>query len=205
MSWATVSSRSCFYWLYRASPSLAANNIINLILVSTVWWCPCVESSLVLLEEGVCYDQCILLAKLFSLCPASFRARRPNLPVTPGISWLLTFAFQSPIMKRTSFLGISYFLHLLKALHFLPGRSLWPPQQMLSALIQISLYTGASQRDLSKTLTWPLHPLNIKTIQLLPTVHKLWLVTWPQVTVIWPLPLFGHLVVLYAAATLEIF
>ena len=26
----------------------------------TIWWCPCVESSLVLLEEGVCYDQHIL-------------------------------------------------------------------------------------------------------------------------------------------------
>ena len=42
--------------LYRASPSLAAKNIINLILVLTIWWCPCVESSLVLLEEGVCYE-----------------------------------------------------------------------------------------------------------------------------------------------------
>ena len=39
-----------------------------------------------------------------SLCPASFCTPRPNLPVTPGISWLLTFAFQSPRMKRTSFL-----------------------------------------------------------------------------------------------------
>ena len=28
--------------------------------------------------------------------------RLPNLPVIPGISWLLTFAFQSPVMKRTS-------------------------------------------------------------------------------------------------------
>ena len=36
----------------------------NLILVWTIWWCPCVESSLVLLEEGICYDECILLAKL---------------------------------------------------------------------------------------------------------------------------------------------
>ena len=63
MIWATVSSRSCFCWLYRVSPSLAAKNIINLISVLTIWWCPCVESSLVLLEEGVCYDQCILLAK----------------------------------------------------------------------------------------------------------------------------------------------
>ena len=26
-----------------------------------------------------------------SLCPASFRIPRPNLPVTPGVSWLLTF------------------------------------------------------------------------------------------------------------------
>ena len=31
---------------------------------SNIWWCPCVESSLVLLEDSVCYDQCILLAKL---------------------------------------------------------------------------------------------------------------------------------------------
>ena len=64
-SWATVSSWSCFCWLYRASPSLAAKNIINLTLVLSIWWCPCVESSLVLLEEGVCYDQCIFLAKLY--------------------------------------------------------------------------------------------------------------------------------------------
>ena len=49
MVWATVSSWSCFCWLYRASPSLAAKNIINLILLLTIWWCPCVESSL--LEE----------------------------------------------------------------------------------------------------------------------------------------------------------
>ena len=39
-----------------------------------------------------------------SLFPASFYTPRPNLPVTPGVSWLPTFAFQSPIMKRTSFL-----------------------------------------------------------------------------------------------------
>ena len=34
--WATVSSQSCFCWQYRASPSLAAKNIINLILVLTI-------------------------------------------------------------------------------------------------------------------------------------------------------------------------
>ena len=41
-----------------ASPSLAAKNIIHLISVLTIWWCPCVESSLVLLKEAICYDQC---------------------------------------------------------------------------------------------------------------------------------------------------
>ena len=52
MIWDIVSSRSYFCWWYSTSPSLAAKNIINLILVLTIWWCPCVESSLVLLEEA---------------------------------------------------------------------------------------------------------------------------------------------------------
>ena len=42
-----------------------------------------------------------------SLCPASFCTPRPNLPVTAGVSSLPTFAFQSLIMKWTSFLGVS--------------------------------------------------------------------------------------------------
>ena len=102
MIWATVSSRSCFCWLYRASPSLAAKNIINLILVLTIWWCPC-----------CCWKRVFAMTSAFSwqnsisLCPISFCIPRPKLPVTPGVSWLPTFAFQSPIMKRTSFLGVS--------------------------------------------------------------------------------------------------
>ena len=42
-----------------------------------------------------------------SLCPASLCTPRPNLPVTPGVSGLPTFAFQSPITKKTSFLRVS--------------------------------------------------------------------------------------------------
>ena len=64
MIWATVGSRSWFCWLYSASPSLTAKTRINLIVVLTIWWCPCAECSLVLLEEDVCYDQCVLMAKL---------------------------------------------------------------------------------------------------------------------------------------------
>ena len=45
------------------------------------------------------------LGKTISLCPASFCTPRSNLPVTPGVSLLPTFAFQSPIMKRTFFWG----------------------------------------------------------------------------------------------------
>ena len=43
-----------------------------------------------------------------NLFPASFCTPGPNLPVTPGISWPPTFAFQSPIIKRISFFGVSY-------------------------------------------------------------------------------------------------
>ena len=96
MIWAMVSSQSCFCWLYKASPSLVPKNRINLISVLTIWWCPCIESSLVLLEGGVCYDHCILWQNSISLCPALFCTPRPNLPVTPDVSWLPTFAFQSP-------------------------------------------------------------------------------------------------------------
>ena len=101
MIWATVNSQSCVCWLYRASSSLAAKNIINLISVLTIWWCPCVESSLLLLEEDVCYDQCILLAKpcfiLYSKAQFAHYSR-----------YFLTsyFCIPVPIMKRTSFLGV---------------------------------------------------------------------------------------------------
>jgi len=123
MIWATVSSQSCFCQLYRASPSLAAKNIINLISVLTIWWCPCVESSLccwkrVFAMTSVfsffvflfCFVFCFFCVCVFSwqncvsLCPASFCTPRPNFPVIPGVSWLPNFAFQSPVMKRTSFL-----------------------------------------------------------------------------------------------------
>ena len=47
MIWSTVSSWSCLYWLYRTSSFLAAKNIINLISVLVIWWCPCVVFSCV--------------------------------------------------------------------------------------------------------------------------------------------------------------
>ena len=69
---ATVSSKSCFGWQWRASPSSAAKNIINQISVLTTWWCLHVELSLVLLEKGVCYDQYVLLTKLLDLALLHF-------------------------------------------------------------------------------------------------------------------------------------
>ena len=103
MIWTTVSSKSHFFWLYRASPSLAAKNIINLILVLTIWWCPCIVFSCVVGRGCLLWPVHFLGKTLISLCPASFHIPRPNLHVTPGVSWLPTFALQSPIMKRTPF------------------------------------------------------------------------------------------------------
>ena len=60
-----------------------------------------------------CWKRVFAMTSVFSwpnsisLCPALFCTPRPSLPVTPGVSWLPTFAFQSPIMKRTSFISVS--------------------------------------------------------------------------------------------------
>ena len=77
-----VSSGSCSCWLYKASPSSAAKNIMNLILVLTIWWCPCTQSFLELLEKGIC-----MTSMFFWQNPASFCTPRPNLPVTLGTYW----------------------------------------------------------------------------------------------------------------------
>ena len=106
MIWATVSSRSCFCWLYRASPSLAAMNIIWF----QYWLSGDVQVLSLLLS---CCKRVFAMTSVFSwqnslsLCPASFCTPRPDLPVTIDVSWLPTFAFQFPIMKRTSILDVS--------------------------------------------------------------------------------------------------
>ena len=107
MIWATVSSQSCFCWWYRASWSLAAKNIISLILVLTIWWCPCVQSSPVFLEADACYDQFIFLAK----SPLAFDllcfVLQGQICLLLQVSRFPTFVFHSPIMKMTSILGVS--------------------------------------------------------------------------------------------------
>ena len=60
-----------------------------------------------------CWKRVFAMTSAFSwqnsvnFCPTSFCSPRPNLPDIPGISWLPTAAFQSLMMNRTSFLGIS--------------------------------------------------------------------------------------------------
>ena len=48
------------------------------------------------------WKRVFVMTSAFSFCPP-----RPNLPVTPGIPLLPTFALQSPKMKRTSFMSVS--------------------------------------------------------------------------------------------------
>ena len=107
MIWTIVSSRSCFCWLYRASPSLAAKYNQSEFCVDHLVMSICRVFSCVVERGCLLWPVQSLGKNSVSLCPASFRIPRPNLPVTPGVSWLPTCAFQSPIMKRTSFLGVS--------------------------------------------------------------------------------------------------
>ena len=103
MIWATVSSQSCFCWLYRGSPSLTAKDIISLISVLTIWWCPYVKSSLVLLEEGVYCDQCVFLANLCLPFPCFILYSKAKICPLLQVSLDFYFCNHSPMMKRTSF------------------------------------------------------------------------------------------------------
>ena len=84
MIWATFISMLCFCWLYSASSSSAVKNIINLMLVLTIWWCPCVGSTLMLLERVVCYKQCVLTLAISCLTMS-------NLP------WFMYLTVQIPM------------------------------------------------------------------------------------------------------------
>ena len=55
-------------------------------------------------EKGFAMTSAFSWQNSASFYPASFCSLRPNLPVTPGISWLPTLAFQFPVMNRISFL-----------------------------------------------------------------------------------------------------
>ena len=106
MIWATVSSQSCFCWLYRASPSLAAKNIINLILILAIWWCLCVECSLVLLEEGICYDQCILLAELYYPLPCFISYSKAKFACYSGCFLISYFCITVPYNEKDIFFWV---------------------------------------------------------------------------------------------------
>ena len=87
-----------FCWLYTASPSLTAE-----ILMLAIWWCPCVESSRVV---GRCLlwlmhslDRALLAFALLHFALQS----QTCLLLQVSLDFLL-FAFQSPMMKKTSFL-----------------------------------------------------------------------------------------------------
>ena len=113
MIWATISSQSCFCWLYRASPSLPARNVINMISVLAISWCSRVGSSFVLLERVFAMTSAFSWQNSISLYPASFSTPRPNLPVTPGVSWLPTFASR-PYNEKDIFWGVISKITLLQ-------------------------------------------------------------------------------------------
>ena len=68
---------------------------------------PCVESSPLLLEEGVCYDQCVLLAKLCQ--PLSCFILYSKAKLSCYFRHLLTSYFCIPVSydERISFFGVS--------------------------------------------------------------------------------------------------
>ena len=86
---------------------LAAKNIINMISVLTIWCCPCLESSLVLLEEGVCYVQCILLVELCQPLPCFILYSKAKFACYSKCFLTSYFCIPVPYNEKDIFLGVS--------------------------------------------------------------------------------------------------
>ena len=92
---------------YRASPSSATKNITKMISVLTTWWCPCGESSPVLLEDGICYEQCILLAKLCYSLPCFILYSKVKLASYSRYCLTSYFCIPVPYDEKGMFFGVS--------------------------------------------------------------------------------------------------
>ena len=142
MIWAIVSSQSCFCRLYRASPSLATKNIINLILVLTIWWCPCAELLLVL-EKGVCYDQCVLLA--FALLHFVLQGQTCLL-LQVSLDFLLSHS--NPLWWKGSLFGVNHLvMSMCRVFCGVVGRGclLWPVHFLGKTLLVFALLHSTFQ------------------------------------------------------------
>ena len=105
MIWATVSSTSCFCWLCSfCIISCKKYNQFNFSIYHLMM-SMCRVISCVVGRGCLLWPVCSF-GKTLCFCPASSCTLRPNLPVISGVFWVSTFAFLSPVMKRTSFLCV---------------------------------------------------------------------------------------------------
>ena len=88
MIWATVCSRSCFYWLQRFSVFGYKDHNQSDFSIDD-WWCPCAELSLRLSERMFAMTSVFCWQKSVSIFPVSFYTPRPNLPVILSLDFLI--------------------------------------------------------------------------------------------------------------------
>ena len=106
MIWATASSQSCFCWLYRASPSLAAKNIINLISVDLLVMSMCRGFSCVIRRESLLCPVHSLGKTLLAL-PCFILYSKAKFFCSSRCFLTLYIYIPFPINRRTFFGGVS--------------------------------------------------------------------------------------------------
>ena len=100
MIWATVSSRSCFCWLYRGSPSSAAKNIVNLISFFTYLMMSMCRVVLCCWKRSFAMTNVFSWQNSVSLCHGSSG--------TPIMWILMQLMFSQRSLRISSFLFILY-------------------------------------------------------------------------------------------------
>ena len=106
MIWATFSSWSCFCWLYRASPSLAAKNIINLIFIDSLLMSMCRVISWVVGKEYLLWPVCSLDKTLLVFALLHFVFPSPITCLLFQVSFDFLLLHSSPLWWKGYFFGI---------------------------------------------------------------------------------------------------
>ena len=109
MIWATISSRSCFCWLYGASPSLAAKNNQSDFGIDHLVMSMCrVVSYVVGRGYLLCMTSAFSWQNSVSLCPASFCTTRPGMIKCSTVSSFIMSHYYSPALSWNAYIFILF-------------------------------------------------------------------------------------------------
>ena len=184
---------------------MVAKNITNLFSILTIGRCPRVESSFVLLAEGVCYDQCVLVAKLLWALALLHSVLQGQICLLLQVCLDFLLLHSSPLLwKGHLFLGVGSRRSCRSTFqHYWPGHRLvmlnrlpWKETEIIVSFLRLSKYCildslvdcegySISSKGFLPTVVNTIHPFQ--------SILVLWFLRcWCSLlpSPVWPLPIY---------------